>query len=217
MSVNGRVDICIEEVSDMRIDRRWFVAMAILFLPLLVAGKAYGETRYRWDIINRSVVGTTATVSAGGVSSAKANDGSMITVTGSGTFTVGDDDVTGGGTWTTFEADGTTVTGTGTYKVTRLVRFDGAQGSQTPGVIDTIGDGTLSDNRAGLAILRIDYSDGSKGILEVGCHLPGNNPPAPESIFEGITASKVYTGYWNRLPPTGVNGNRTLFHILPED
>jgi len=45
MSVKCRGDLYIEEVNDMRIDRRWFVAMAILFLPLLVVGKAYGESQ----------------------------------------------------------------------------------------------------------------------------------------------------------------------------
>jgi hypothetical protein len=45
-------------------------------------------------------------------------------VTGSGTFKLnGGDDVTGGGTWTTAAADGT-VTGTGTYRVTKLVFFE---------------------------------------------------------------------------------------------
>jgi len=51
--------------------------------------------------------------------SALAQDGSEITVTGFGTFTVGDADVTGGGTWTTVAADGVTVTGMGNFLVTR--------------------------------------------------------------------------------------------------
>ena len=88
----------------MRIDRRWFVAMAILFLPLLVVGNAYGESRHRWDIPHLSLSNGVATVSAGGTASALAEDGSEITVTGFGTFTVGDDDVTGGGTWKTVAA-----------------------------------------------------------------------------------------------------------------
>src|SRR5713226_10610243 len=81
----------------------------------------------RWDIIN--VDFTTGTISAGGVASADANDGSKITLTGSGTFQPGDkDDVTGGGTWKTFDPAGTS-TGTGTYRVSRLVRFDVAPGT----------------------------------------------------------------------------------------
>ncbi len=112
------------------------------------------------------------------------------------------------------------VTGSGTYSVTGLVRWEEAPGVQTSTVVDTIGDGTLTDNRAGLAVLRIAYSDGSHGVLAVSCHLNGNPPPqgpdaAPASVFEGITASKDFVDYWNRVPPkAGVDGNRTLFHVV---
>jgi hypothetical protein len=202
----------------MRIDRRWFVVTTLL-LPLLLAQTAYGDTRYRWDIVNRVVSNGVATVSAGGQAAALANDGSMITVTGSGTFTIGDEEVSGGGTWKTTAADHTTVTGMGNYEVVGLVRFEVAPGVQTTGTIDTIGDGTLTDNRAGLAFLRVRYDDGSRGILVVSCDLPGNGPNhiggAPESMFEGITASKGFVDYWNRVPPAAtVNANRTLVHIL---
>lgn len=210
----------------MRIDKRRLTVIAALFPCLLLAGTAYGDrdtsSTYRWDIINRIVTNGVATASAGGSASALANNGSMITVTGSGTFTVGDeDDARGGGTWKTTAEDGT-VTGMGNYQVVGLVRFTVAPGVQTTGTIDTIGDGTLRDNRAGLAFLRIHYDDGSKGILVVSCDLPGNGPNhvggAPETIFEGITASKGYVDYWNRVAPTPtVNANRTLFHILPGD
>jgi hypothetical protein len=214
------------EVNDMRIDRRWFVAVAVLFLPLLVVGNAYGETTYRWDIIRLSLTGTTPTINPDGMASALAQDGSKITVTGSGTFTVGDENVTGGGTWKTIAPNGTTVTGMGNYLVTRLIRFEVAPGHQTNGVLDKIGDGTLTDNRGGLAYLRIDYDDGRKGILVVSCRLPGNPPllgpdASPASIFEGITASKGFVDYWNRVAPVGsfstANANHTRFTILQED
>jgi hypothetical protein len=210
----------------MRIDRRWFAAMAIVSLTLSVIANAYADTKYRWDIVSLSLVGTTPNVNPGGTGSALAQDGSMITVTGSGTFTVGDDDVSGGGTWKTFAADGTTLTGMGGYRVTRLIRFEVAPGHQTSILHDNIGDGTLTDNRAGLAILGIAYDDGSKGVLAVSCHLNGNPPPqgpdaAPASIFEGITATKAFVDYWNRVPPAGspgtANANRTLFHLLGEE
>src|SRR3989442_3509861 len=62
----------------------------------------------RWDII--SVNFGTGTVSAGGVASARANlDLSKITLTGSGTYRSNPgnpQDVTGGGTWQTFDASG---------------------------------------------------------------------------------------------------------------
>src|SRR2546425_9717402 len=89
-----------------------------------------GDQRFRWDII--SVDFATGTLSAGGMASAAANDGSKITLTGSGTFGVGEDDgVTGGGHWTTFNETGSP-TGGGTDKGTRLVSWGGAPGPPAP-------------------------------------------------------------------------------------
>ena len=97
--------------------------------------------------------------------------------------------------------------------VTRLVRFDVAPGTLTPA--DAIGN--KADARAGLAVLSVRYSDGSRGVLVVSCHLAGP-PGSPESIFEGITASKSFVDYFNRVPPSaGVNANRTAFHVLRGD
>ena len=219
----------------MRNNRRWFrKSLILLALPLIFAlAGANGdgdhkETKYRWDIIKATSF-TPVTVFEGGFASALANDGSRITVTGTGTFDLREpDEVTGGGNWTTYAPNGTTVTGSGTYRVQQLVRFDVAPGFQTATLIDNIpgAKGDLTDDRAGLLFVRIAYSDGSKGVLVVSCHLNGGpdlvaRPPAPASIFEGITASKGYTDYWSRVPPivtpVPVDGNRTLFHILSQD
>jgi hypothetical protein len=210
----------------MRINRRWILGAAMFLLPVLVVADAREADErngtIRWDIILIShfdpVNGNV--IEAGGTAWAFAQDTSKITVTGSGTFTVGDsDEVTGGGTWQTVGEPPESTVNSGTYRVTRLVRFDVAPGAQTSNAKDRIGDGTLADNRGGLAILRIAYSDGSKGILVVSCDLPGNPPPgpagSPHSIFEGITASKGFVDYWNHAAPAaGVNGNRTLFHVV---
>jgi len=59
--------------------------------------------RVRWDIIN--VDFSTGTLSPGGIASARANDGSKITLTGSGTFST-DGGTNGGGNWTTFNPAG---------------------------------------------------------------------------------------------------------------
>jgi hypothetical protein len=197
----------------MRTYRRLIGAIFLLSLPLL-AGNAYGDSRYQWDIIRLSLTGgVTLTINGGGIASAQAEDGSMITVTGSGTFTVGDDDVTGGGTWKTVAADGVTVTGMGDYLVTRLIRFVVAPGLLPAGAIDNIG--TAANSHSGLAHFRIDYDDGSKGILILSCHQPVGSP---STLFEGITASKGFADYWNHLGPVGTpataNAGRTLFHLL---
>ncbi len=168
------------------------------------------DTTVRWDII--SVDFTTGTLSAGGVASADANDGSKITLTGSGTFSPGEDDnVTGGGTWQTFASDGSQ-TGSGTYRVTGLVSWIQAPGTP-PLPNDNIGN--LADSHGGLAILRVAYSDGSRGVLTVSCHIVGT----PNSVFEGVTTTKGFVDYWNREAPPAPpgNANRTNFHVMSED
>jgi len=214
----------------MRTDRRrLWISLVLLVLPLILSLSARADGTYRWDIVHISSF-SPVTASPGGFASALASDGSKITVTGNGTFDPQEpDEVTGGGTWMTIAPDGTTVTGSGTYSVQALIRFTVAPGVQTAGFIDNIvpsAPGDLTDLRSGLLLMRIAYSDGSKGVLIVSCHLNGGpdfvtRPASPASIFEGITASKGYVDYWNRVPPIGaptpMDGNRTLFHILSQD
>lgn len=163
----------------------------------------------RWDII--SVNFATGTASAGGVASARANDNSKITLTGSGTFGSNPgnpQDVTGGGTWETFGMGGAS-TGSGMYQVTGFVRFEVAPGT-FPLPHDNIGNS--ADVRAGLLVVRVAYSDGSEGTLVVSCHLAGT----PDAVFEGVTASKGFVDYWNREAPPAPPGdaNRTNFHVI---
>lgn len=168
-----------------------------------------GGRAVRWDIISLDFSTSPIPNAPGGSASAKAEDGSKITLTGSGTFEPGDDDdASGGGTWETFNAAGTR-TGGGTYRVAGLVRFDVAPGSLPSVFNDRLG--SAADARAGLAILKVRYSDRSKGFLAVSCHLAGTT----DDVFEGVTASKGFVTYWNRVAPAaGVDGNRTLFHVL---
>ena len=163
----------------------------------------------RWDIV--SINFATGTASAGGIASARANDNSKITLTGSGMFRSNPgnpQDVTGGGTWQTFDASGGS-TGTGSYTVTGLVSFTVAPGT-FPLTHDNIGNPT--DVRAGLLVVRVAYSDGSEGTLVVSCHLTGT----PDAVFEGVTASKGFVDYWNREAPPAPpgNANRNVFHVI---
>jgi hypothetical protein len=175
----------------------------------------HGATHMSWDLIH--LFGSFGNVvSAGGSDSAKAADGSEITLTGSGTFlsTGGGGEaqaVSGGGTWQTFDSAGAS-TGSGTYVVTGLVSFEnaGPNGVPPPTLIDTIG--SYLDARGGLLVLRILYSDGERGVLTVSCHGPVN---VPNTVFEGITTTKGIVGYVDRgMPAAGVDGNRTIFHVL---
>jgi hypothetical protein len=186
------------------------ILMMTAAAPLASAQAAH----VRWDLVSANFV-PPFTVSAGGVASATANDGSYITMTGSGTFVApgGGDGTsgatTGGGTWTTHTSGGV-VTGTGAYTVTGLVRWDPApfEPGGPPPRTDLIDPSAIRST--GLAVLRITYSDGQHGILVVSC----TGVTAPAFMFEGITATKEFTDYKNPVPPVGgVDANRTLFHI----
>ena len=167
-----------------------------------------GNHEYRWDIINNQG----ACAEAGGHASSKSRDGARITVTGSGTFRDNPgnpQDVTGGGHWT-ITAGTATPAGEGDYEVTRFISFDLPPGTAPLPAVDCIGD--LEDRRPGRLTVAIAYDDGSEGVLEVGCRLVGS----PASVMEGITATKGYVTFWNHEEPVGpgVEGNRTLFHLL---
>ena len=166
-------------------------------LPATAAGSQ--NSLMRWDLI--SVDFTTLTASPGGTASAFANDNSKITLTGTGTFrsnSGNSQNVTGGGTWETS-------TGSGTYEVTGFVSYVVAPGT-FPLAHDNIGN--PADARAGLAVLKISYNDGSDGVLTVSCTIAGT----PAAVFEGITATKGYVDYLR--PDVPGNNNRTLFHVL---
>jgi hypothetical protein len=157
---------------------------------------------FRWDIIHG---GTPAGISAGGVAYALANDNTTIKLTGSGTFNSVTGAHTGGGTWATSGPSGTA---SGTFQVTGFVRFVLAPGSLPPGLPDSIGPNAHS----GLLVLRIFFSDGSLGSLVFSCDLPVGSP---SGLFEGVTVTKGFVGFWNRVPPVpGIDANRTSFHQL---
>ncbi len=185
------------------------VLLALMFHLPVARGAA---DHVRWDIIHLNATTTPPTVSAGGLAIASARNPSTlsITLTGSGTF-VGpasggtSSAVTGGGTWETFSA--ATSTGSGTYEVTELVSWTFSNFQTAGAVTDLIGAGGAN----GVAVFRIRYSDGSEGVLGVGCHGPG----APDGAVEGVIASKGHVTYWDaQAPAGGVDANRTSFHVL---
>jgi hypothetical protein len=178
------------------------------YVPSAALAEGRRRTRHRWDIVN-IFKQTPPCAEAGGESSSKSLDGARITLTGSGTFRegpVGSKKVTGGGDWT-ITAGSETPPGSGTYKVVRFVSFEPAPG--TIPIADCIGD--AEDAHAGRLTVAIRFDDHSEGVLEIGCRLAGS----PGSIMEGITATKGFVTFWNHEEPEpGVDGNRTLFHVL---
>ena len=207
---------------------RSFVVIAVLVG--LLGGIAFGvngvsaqdnAATYRWDIfqfIDDEPFMEPFASGEGGVAYAYAQDGTIIMLTGSGTFQTGDPDaVTGGGSWTTFPAHGLAPTGEGTYTVTELISFVEAPGTIPPVIGDTIAERT--DARAGLAVMRIVYADADgnpagSGVLTVSSRLAKDSPV---SIFVGVTVTKDFTAFWDRYEPVrGVNANRANFHVIPE-
>lgn len=192
------------------VKRALLVLLPVIVLAslALVAGRAGGldsANHVKWDLITVDFTATPVTTHPGGTDIAHAGD-LKIALTGSGTFvspgsrgTSGA--VTGGGTWETFDASGAS-TGSGTYVATELVSWQFAN-FQLPVLNDLVGGGKASN---GTVVLRIDYSDGSTGVLSIGCHGPG----APDGILEGITATKDYLTYWTRLDGEGF----TVFHLM---
>jgi hypothetical protein len=195
----------------MKSAKTFALGLSIILMMTAAAPFASAQAAHvRWDIISLNFA--TGTVSPGGIASASANDSSHITLSGSGTFVApaGGDGTssatTGGGMWATFTAGGA-MTASGTYVVTGLVRWELAPGT-FPASVDAIDD--VAEAHGGLAVLRVEFSDGSHGVLTVSCHFNGT----PDSVFEGITMSKGYVDYWNRSAPVGlVNANRTEFHV----
>lgn len=193
----------------MRVENLRFLVVAVAVFCLLIAGllvsggAAPGQPgpKMRWDIVT---INPDLSVSKG-PGTALAEDGSKILMTGGGTFNPNlefSTNVTGGGTWETQDASGN-ITGSGRYQVQALVRFDLAPGT-LPCPPFTDNTGKCEDTRSGLAFLTISYSDGAKGVLVVSCHLAGT----PDSVFEGITASKDFVDFWRQ------ESGETLYHEL---
>jgi hypothetical protein len=203
-------------VAYPRITRRQIIkgaaavgAIGALGLPTAAfADEGNGEDRrIRWDLIDV----TPPDVRAGGDDTASAVDGSMLTLTGSGTFRPRSPRaVTGGGMWTTTN---TTFPGSGTYRVTELISWRRAPGTLVGTAITNDHIGSLEDTRAGLAALRVKYSDGLDGVLFVSCTLKGT----PPSVYEGTNGSRDYVDFFKPAPNAfGPHANRTLFHAIGE-
>ena len=185
------------------------LAGSVAVMLSVFSGAARGDedaSKIRWDIQHYPDF----VVQPGGQAFADAVDGSRIRLTGSGTFKTDGHDVTGGGTWQTFDASGS-LTGSGTYRVLNLVSWYAAPGKlPCPPITDDIAP--CADVRAGLAVLQIQYSGGGVGKLVVSCHAIGS----PASTYEGITVSKGFVDYYlPENPDPTMNG--TIFHVVGGD
>jgi hypothetical protein len=199
----------------MRITARHLSGIgAVLLLGMTAPSVVLAQTvRVRWDIIHLVFRAPAPNeVFEGGVADAKTTDGETLRLTGTGEFLardgrrVGSGLATGGGSWQVISPTGVLLA-SGTYRATELVSWEFAN-LQTPGAVnDHIGPNASNGN----AVLLVEYSDGSQGVLLVLC----NGPGAPAGITEGVAATKGYKTYDRvQLPAAGVDLNRTIFHLL---
>jgi len=188
--------------------------LTLMLLILAVAPHASARTTHvRWDIATVPCTGPNntypCTLNPGGRATAMAVDCSIpprppsttppfgcttITLTGSGTFVVRESrrpsrHVTGGGTWKVVAADGKVTDGT--YVVTELVHWEKSEPLWVPECVDptcetTDNIGDIRDATGGLAVVRVAYSDGTKGVLTLAC----TGLDDPFAITEGALASK---------------------------
>ena len=197
----------------MKFAKKAVLLLSVILILVVAAPLVFAQSlRVRWDIL--TFLTPTSPGVPGGIASAFADDGSRITITGAGTFSVPadlppqyqslinalgrrsvGDAPDGGGTWAVYAPGATRPSTSGTYVVTGLIRWDQKS---------TVGFPT------GLAIFLVDFSDGSHGVLTISCK------PGIPAMFEGITMSKDYLDYYNRQAPSGnpfVDANRTLFTL----
>ena len=198
---------------------RFHAAAAACLFTLCCGSMARGQDKLRWDMISVQFRAPSAPniVSAGGSDSAVNNDANgkpkqRITITGSGTFSPWDPtDVTGGGDYMIRDLNGNVVD-SGSYTVTALVSWILDALSPSPPVqVNNITNTSAEDFRNGLAVFRIAFTDGSRGLLVVSCAGPG----ATDKPFEGISVIKGAVHFQVPDAPTpNVDGNRTGFTVL---
>ena len=134
-------------------------AAAIGATSVMAHGVTQNHASYTW------IVGF---LPPGSADTAKAPDGSTITMKGSGTLMAGPESTaTGGGTYTKSSGE------TGTWVATALDGFV----SYGPGTLIPLSNG-------GEAKLRVTLSNGQTGTLTIFCVAPGSSPPP--SKMEGI-------------------------------
>lgn len=156
-------------------------SMTSLRVPLLVAlvlvcalGSATGAAADSGSTTYQYLIGTGGTTSPPfGPDVAMASNGSTVTITGSGTFSVPAGPVSGSGPFVEKNSAGQ-ITASGTWTATRLLSFV-SYGNGTP-------QGLPPNTFGGEALIQVQLSTGPTAVLDVTCLL--GNPPAGK--HEGV-------------------------------
>ena len=116
----------------------------------------------------------------------RASNGDTVAITGSGSFTPGDDDAEGRGTFTHRSATGA-VLAHGTWKAEELVSFVSFGSGSAQGL--------PSNFEGGIAVLKVELRTSSGvevgAVLLISCEL--GNPPA--GTFEGISLNVGFINF----------------------
>jgi hypothetical protein len=101
---------------------------------------------------------------------ARAANGDTVTITGTGMLSVHPKSVSGSGTYSSTN----TGVGSGTWTAVKLLSFKayGTNDAITPGAT------------AGKTLIRVQLSNGARGVLRITCALPGTKHP--HSFHEGV-------------------------------
>ncbi len=101
---------------------------------------------------------------------ARASNGDTVSIAGTGTLSVHPKSVTGTGTYSSTN----TSVGSGTWTAVKLLSFKafGTNPAVTPGAT------------GGKALIRVQLSNGKRGVLRITCALPGVK--VPHSYHEGV-------------------------------
>jgi hypothetical protein len=132
----------------------------------------------------------------------RASNGDTVAITGKGSFTPGDDDAEGRGTFIHANAAGK-VLAHGTWKAEELVSFKSFGSGSAQGL--------PANFEGGIAVLKVELRTSSgvevRAVLLISCEL--GNPPA--GTFEGITLNAGFINF--NTPVSGA----TLFIQVGED
>ena len=193
-----------ETLKNQNLVRAYALTIGIILLSLAFANVAHADKIEQ--VPRQFLVGAGLLCSLGPTACpdvSRASNGDTVSLAGTGTFTPGDDDAEGSGTFTHTNAAGA-VLAHGTWNAEELVSFVSFGSGSAQGL--------PSNFEGGVAVLKVELHPSSggevKAVLLISCAL--GTPPA--GTFEGVTLH--VKGFLNFNTP--VSGF-TLFIQVPED
>jgi len=194
-----------ETLKNQNLVRAYALTLGIILLSLTFANVAHADEDEVEQVPRHFLVGAGLLCSLGPTGCpdvSRASNGDTLSFAGRGSFTPGDDDAEGRGTFTHTSAAGA-VLAHGTWKAEELVSFVSFGSGSAQGL--------PSNFEGGIAVLKIELRPSSGGevraVLLISCALG----TLPAGTFEGITLNVGFINF--NTPVSGF----TLFIQVPED